>query len=331
MSNVIYYIGYAFWYVLSLLPLRVLYVVSDLLYLLVCHVVRYRHRVIWKNLKTSFPEKTDNELRQIEHGFYHYFCDYLVETIKLMTISEQQLRERMTFTGAEEVDKVLSSGQSCAVFLGHVGNWEWITSLPLWLSADVQCAQIYHPLENHAADRLFLKVRQRLGAQCIAMNDTLREIVRYRREKRTICVGYISDQKPHWVNIHHWVDFLNHDTPVLTGTERIIRSTGHAVFYADVTRKRRGYYNCELRPITLPSTEAEGEAQPVRSTATATKSEAPSQWPYTDIYFRELEQTIRRDPAIWLWSHDRWKRTREEFNRRFEVKDGKVIRKAIED
>ena len=305
-----YYIGSAIWYTLSLLPLRVLYILSDLLYLLVSRIVRYRHRVIWNNLKTSFPEKTDQEIRRIEHDFYHYFCDYLVETIKMMTISERQLRQRMTFTGMEELNRVLSSGQSCAVYLGHVGNWEWITSLPFWVSSDVQCAQIYHPLENAASDKLFLKVRERLGARCIAMNDTLREVVRYRREGRTICVGYISDQKPHWVNIHHWVDFLNHDTPVLTGTERIARSTGHAVFYADVTRKRRGYYNCDMQLIT-------------------TDPKSTNEWELTDRYFSSLEQTIRRDPAIWLWSHDRWKRTREEFNRRFEVKDGKVIRKPV--
>jgi KDO2-lipid IV(A) lauroyltransferase len=310
MTKILYYIGYALWYSLSLLPLRVLYVLSDLLYVLVSRIVRYRHRVIWNNLKVSFPEKTDQEIRRIEHDFYHYFCDYLVETIKMMTISERQLRQRMTFTGMEELNRVLSSGQSCAVYLGHVGNWEWITSLPFWVSSDVQCAQIYHPLENAASDKLFLKVRERLGARCIAMNDTLREVVRYRREGRTICVGYISDQKPHWVNIHHWVDFLNHDTPVLTGTERIARSTGHAVFYADVTRKRRGYYNCDMQLITIDP-------------------KSTNEWELTDRYFSALEQTIRRNPAIWLWSHDRWKRTREEFNRRFEVKDGKVIRKPV--
>lgn len=310
MTKVGYYIGYAIWYTLSLLPLRVLYVLSDLLYLLVSRIVRYRHRVIWNNLKTSFPEKTDQEIRRIEHDFYHYFCDYLFETIKLMTISERQMRQRMTFTNIDQINQVLSSGQSCALYLGHVGNWEWITSMPLWTAPNVQLAQIYHPLENAAADKLFLKVRERLGAKCIAMNDTLREVVRYRREGRTICVGYISDQKPHWVNIHHWVDFLNHDTPVLTGTERIVRSTGHAVFYADVTRKRRGYYNCDMQLIT-------------------TDPKSTNEWELTDRYFSALEQTIRRNPAIWLWSHDRWKRTREEFNRRFEVKDGKVIRKPV--
>ena len=137
MTKILYHIGYAIWYVLSLLPLRVLYVLSDLLYLLVSRVVRYRHRVIWNNLLTSFPEKTPQELKQIQRGFYRYFCDYLVETIKLMTISERQLRRRMTFTGTDELNQVLNSGQSCAVFLGHVGNWEWITSLPFWVSVSL--------------------------------------------------------------------------------------------------------------------------------------------------------------------------------------------------
>ena len=295
-----------FLYPLSLMPLRILYLLSDVLCLLISRVVKYRHRVIWNNLKVSFPEKTDEELRGIERGFYHYFCDYLVETIKLLSISREELHKRMTFSGVEELNRMFANGQSCAVYLGHLGCWEWITSLPLWVPADVQCAQIYHPLENAAFDKLFLRVRERVGAKCIAMNDTLREVVRMRREGKLACIGFISDQKPHWVNIHHWVDFLNHDTPVLTGTERIIRSSGYAAFYGAMTRPRRGYYNCEFRLLTEnPKTTDE--------------------WQITDLYFQQLEENIRQNPTIWLWSHDRWKRTREEFNRRFEVKDGKVI------
>ena len=305
-GGLLYSILYAFWYALSLLPLRVLYVVSDVLCLLISRVVKYRHRVIWNNLKVSFPEKSEEELRHIERGFYHYFCDYLVETIKLLSISEEELHRRMTFTGTEELNRVLSSGQSCGVYLGHLGCWEWITSLPFWVPEGVQCAQIYHPLENAAFDRLFLRLRERTGSKCIAMNDTLREVVRLRREGKVACIGFISDQKPHWVNIHHWVDFLHHDTPVLTGTERIIRSSGYATFYGKITRPRRGYYNCEFQLITT-------DPKPLQ------------EWQLTDQYFQLLEENICSNPTIWLWSHDRWKRTREVFNRRFEVKDGKVI------
>jgi len=271
-------------------------------------MIGYRKRVVRSNLASSFPEKTEAELQQIERGFYHFFCDYLVESIKLLTISHEELKRRLVFKGTETVNEVVESGQSCAVYLGHYCNWEWITSLPLWVTAKAQCGQIYHPIENKDFDRLFLRLRQRMGAVCIPMQDTLRKILEYRQQGQPVVIGYISDQKPHWVNIHHWVDFLHHDTPVLTGTERIARKVKHAVFYMDVRRIRRGYYEAEFRLITRE----------------------PQQMPeyrLTDIYYEMLEASIRRAPEFWLWSHKRWARTREEFNERFEVIDGKVIAK----
>ena len=132
LSYIGYLLAYGFWFVMSLLPLKVLYIFSDLLCLLIADVIRYRHQVIWKNLKSSFPEKSDEELKKIERGFYHYFCDYLVETIKLMTMSKEELCKRMTFTGLEEFNQAISEGQSMAVYLGHLGNWEWITAMPYW-------------------------------------------------------------------------------------------------------------------------------------------------------------------------------------------------------
>lgn len=306
--KLLYYIVFAVWYVFSLLPLRILYVLSDLLFWLLYAVVGYRKAVIRKNLKESFPEKSEEELRKVERGFYRFFCDYLVETIKMMTISKENIRRRLTFKGTELVDEIVESGQSCAVYLGHLGNWEWVTSLPLWVTPKAQCGQIYHPLENKEFDRLFLYSRQRLGAKCIAMQDTLREILNYRKENQPVVIGYISDQVPFWTNIHHWVDFLHHDTPVLTGTERIARKVNHAVFFLDVHRVRRGYYEAEFKLITR-------------------EPQKMDEFEITDIYFKLLEESIRRAPEFWLWSHNRWKRTREEFNERFDVVNGKVIPK----
>jgi KDO2-lipid IV(A) lauroyltransferase len=306
--KLLYYIVFAVWYVFSLLPLRILYVLSDLLFWLLYAVVGYRKAVIRKNLKESFPEKSEEELRKIERGFYRFFCDYLVETIKMMTISKENIRRRLTFKGTELVDEIVESGQSCAVYLGHLGNWEWVTSLPLWVTPKAQCGQIYHPLENKEFDRLFLYSRQRLGAKCIAMQDTLREILNYRKENQPVVIGYISDQVPFLTNIHHWVDFLHHDTPVLTGTERIARKVNHAVFFLDVHRVRRGYYEAEFKLITR-------------------EPQKMDEFEITDIYFKLLEESIRRAPEFWLWSHNRWKRTREEFNERFDVVNGKVIPK----
>ena len=306
--NILYYPLLAIWYLLSLLPLRVHYVISDGMYLMLYRLLGYRRKVVRVNLRNAFPEKSEEELQRIERGFYHFFCDYLAESVKLMTISRENLRRRMVFKGTDIVDEVIEDGQSCAVFLGHLCNWEWVTSLPLWVTPKAQCGQIYHPIENHTFDRLFLRLRQRLGAVCIPMKDTLREIISYRRKNQPVVIGYIADQKPHWVNIHHWLDFLHHDTPVLTGTERIVKKVNHAVFFLDVRRVRRGYYEATFKLITR-----EPQKMP--------------DYEITDAYFRLLEDSIRRAPEFWLWSHDRWKRTREEFNERFEVVDGKVIAK----
>lgn len=306
--KILYYIVLAVWYVLSLLPLRVHYVISDLLFWLLYAVIGYRRKVVYSNISASFPEKSEEELRKIERGFYHFFCDYMVESVKLMTITPENLKKRMVFKGTEIVDEIVESGQSCALYLGHLCNWEWVSSLPLWLSPKVHCGQIYHPLENKDFDRLFLRSRQRMGAECIAMADTLRKILEYRKAGQPIIVGYISDQVPFWTSIHHWVNFLNHDTPVLTGTERIVRRVNHAVLFLDIHRVRRGYYEAEIKLITR-------------------EPQKMGEYEITDTYFKMLEQSIRKAPEFWLWSHNRWKRTREEFNERFEVINGKVIPK----
>ncbi|HEY9551472.1 MAG TPA: lysophospholipid acyltransferase family protein [Prevotella sp.] len=311
IMKIVYYLTYGFWYLFSLLPLRVLYVLSDGFYLLVCHVVRYRHGVIWRNLSQSFPDKSAKELRRIEKEFYHWFCDYVVETIKLMTMSADQLKRRMTFSGTELVDGYTAQGRSCAVYLGHYGNWEWITSLPYWVSGNAQCMQIYHPLENKNFDDLFRQVREKNGSLCVPMAETLRRVVTYQQLKKPIIMGYISDQVPFWNNIHHWQNFLNHDTPVLTGSEKIIKATNQVAFYGDVKRLKRGHYHCTLCLLT----------------------DDPKQVPdygLTDMYFERLQQTICRQPELYLWSHNRWKRTHEEFNLRFNPATGRVDLRDIE-
>lgn len=301
----LFYIVLFVWYLLSLLPLRVLYVLSDVLFVLAYYVFRYRKRLVRKNLMDSFPEKKESDIIKIEKGFYLFLCDYIVESMKLLTMSKKNLQRRMVFKGTETVNEIIADGQSCAIYLGHYCNWEWITSLPLYVTKDAQCGQIYHPLENKDFDRLFLRLRERMGAVCIPMAETLRRIVEFKKKGKQVVVGYISDQVPYWNNIHYWTNFLHHDTPVLTGTERIAKSANHAVFYMDVKCVRRGYYECEFKLITR-------------------EPKKYKDFELTEIYFRELEKTIQRDPKYWLWSHNRWKRTHEEFNRRYDPETGRV-------
>ena len=304
----LFYILYSVCYLISLIPLRIHYLFSNCLFYLLYYVIKYRQKVVRKNLTSSFPEKSEEELCRIEKDFYRWFCDYIVESMKLLSISQKQMKKRMMFKGYEAINQCVEEGQSVAVYLGHYCNWEWVSSLPLWFTPKARCGQIYHPLENKVFDRLFLRLREHQGALSIPMAETLRKILEFQRINQPVIIGYISDQKPYWTNIHHWCDFLHHDTPVLTGAERIIRKLNHAVFYLDMHRVKRGYYEGEFKLITR-------EPQTMKD------------YEITDIYYQMLEESIQRAPAYWLWSHNRWSRTREEFNENFEVVNGKVMPK----
>ncbi len=296
MKKVLYYAVFAFWYFISLFPLKLLYVLSDGLFYLVYYVVRYRRPLVRKNLTSSFPDKSEGEIVKIEKGFYSWFCDYIVETLKLFTMSKEQMCRRMVFRNTEAIEKAVAEGRSCAVYLGHYGNWEWISSLPLWVSDKATCLQIYHVLENKAFDALFLRVRSRMGSDSIPMEDTLKSIIRRKAEGQRMVIGFIADQVPLWNSIHYWSNFLHHDTPVFTGTERIAKHQDMAVFYLDVTRPKRGYYEAEFKLVS-------------------DKIQEEPKFAVTESYMKLLEATIRRAPQYWLWSHNRWKRTHEEYNR----------------
>lgn len=302
MKNLTYYLSFALWFIISLLPLWVFYRLSDGLYYLVYHVVRYRRRVVYANLRSSFPEKSEAEIERIAKDFYSFFCDYIVETLKFFSMGEKNIRKRMKFEGLGQVKEDFANGRSVSVYLGHYCNWEWISSLGLHL--DEQCGQIYHPLENATLDRLFLYMRGRFKAQSIKMDDTFLTILKWKKEGRKNIVGYIADQVPGYNNIHYWADFLHHDTPVFTGGERISKIMDTTVYYLDVERPRRGYYVARFIKIADSLNE-----HPVFFA--------------TEQYFRLLEKNIQRAPQYWLWSHKRWKRTREEFNRMFTEEERK--------
>jgi KDO2-lipid IV(A) lauroyltransferase len=311
MNKVVYYLVYGIWYLLSLLPFCVHYLFSDFVYLILYRLIGYRVKVVRNNLTTSFPEKSEAEIREIERKFYHRLCDYFVEAVKMMTMSERQIRRRMVFKNTEALNKCFDENQSIALYLGHTFNWEWITSLPLWITKKVHCGELYHALENEAFDKLFLHLRERRGSECIPLVDILRKTIEYKHKQQTTIIGYLGDQVPHWNNIHHWCWFLNHDTPVMTGTERIAIKNRQAIFFLEMTQKKRGYYEAEFKLISRTP-------------------EQFKEFEITDIYHQMLEASIRRQPELWLWSHKRWKRTRKEFEERFMVVNGKVVPKEEE-
>lgn len=275
---------------------------SDGIYYLTYYVVKYRRQVVHSNLQSSFPNLSEKEILRIEKDFYSFFCDYIVETIKLCSISQKEIYKRVKFEGVEEmVNALQQKGKNFAfIYLSHYGNWEWISSLGKHIhevNPQVTAGQIYHPLRNKYFNRLFLEIRSRFEAENISMKETLRYIVNKKRTNTPTIIGFIADQAPKWNSIHHWTDFLHHYTPVFIGTEQLAKQVDALVYYAHVERVRRGHYRCK---ITLMTDEAKNFEN----------------YALTDKYFELLEQTIQSSPSIWLWSHKRWKRTYDEYLQR---------------
>lgn len=278
----------------SLLPMRVHYLFSGFLAWLARDVVRYRRKVVHRNLTESFPEKSPEEIRAIERRFYGWFADYIVETVKCASMSQKEMFRRMRFENLEEVNAVLREGRTVILYLGHYGNWEWVASLPMHLDRSAARGQIYHKLNNRVFDRLLLRLRSRWEGVNIEMHDTLRAYRQWQQEGTASVIGFIADQVPNYRSIHLWVPFLNHDTPVFSGAERIARMTNAATFYCQVSRPRRGEYLLRMHKMADDASKTEKFSQ-------------------TKDYFRRLEEDIRRTPEIWLWSHRRWKRTRAKW------------------
>ncbi len=288
------------WGVFSHLPFRVLYFLSDfLLFPIVFHIIRYRRSLVRRQLSECFPEKTFFERKQIEVKFYHFFCDNIFEIIKLRNMSPERMRKHVEWVDIEAVQqRMLERDDYFAfVYIGHYCNWEWLASFTMYFGSGFVGAQIYHPLKNPYMDQMFLDMRQKFGGECIPMKEAFRYIKKLRDDGKRLVVGFIADQSPKWSGMHQWCEFLHHQTSFFIGTEKLGKRLGAEIYYLDVTRPRRGFYRAEVKFMTF-----------------ATK-DIPD-YELTDAYARLLEQTIRREPHLWLWTHKRWKRTREEWEQR---------------
>ena len=295
MSKFFAHIIYLITLPLALLPFKLLYYISDLSFFSVYHIIRYRRKLVRKNLRNSFPDKTEEEIVSIEKDFYHHLCDYYFETIKLLNISDFRMKKHFVFKNEELIQYFLNDGKSVILMLGHYGNWEWVASITLWVKDEnTAIGQIYRPLRNKAFDLFFLKLRARFHSIGFAKNEIYREIIKMRRAGKKWLLGFISDQRPSPHNIHYWTQFLNQDTPVLNGAEKIAKQTGAVVCYLDVKKIKRGFYEGKVKLIAENSKETE-------------------EFEITEKYMRLMEKTILRNPAYYLWSHKRWKHKREDF------------------
>lgn len=299
-ENAQYHLLSALWWLLSLLPWWFHYLCSDyIVYPLVHFVIKYRRKVVRHDLSMCFPDKTEAERYEIECGYYHWFSDYVIELIKQGSMTSDDVCRHMQFEGVEEAqrDFLESDATLWVVFLGHFANWEWFTSLNCHIDDSIVPSQIYHPLHSKVMDRILLRHRSVCGTENVAMKDTLRFIIGHKREGRKICMGFIADQCPKREAIHHWMQWFGHDTPVITGAETIGKKVGAVFFYADIQPVKRGYYKAVLRKLEAPAPSEPGSDSP---------------YPITEAYMQAMEESIRKNPPLWLWTHRRWKYTREE-------------------
>ncbi len=273
---------------IAMLPFSVLYFISDLLFPVVYHLVRYRRKIVRKNLQNAFPNKAIREIVTLEKEYYHHLCDYFVETVKILRMSEDEMKQRMHFDNPELLNELTQSGSSSLMCLGHYGNWEWVPSIVLHLMPGVEGGLVYKQLHSTSFDQLFYEIRSRFGSYPIEKRSVLRKLIQKRKEGHTIVVGFLTDQRPPRVSDKYWTTFLNQDTPVQTGMEKIARSLSLPVLYLDIEKVKRGFYRGRF---VLLSSDASSEKEHA----------------VTERYMRSLEKTVLRAPAYYLWSHNLWK------------------------
>ena len=286
-----YYLIYPLLYLLSLLPLWVLYCLSDVLYLILSKMIKYRKDIIQENLSISFPEKTANELQEITKKYYCHLCDSIVETIKMISISKEELDRRMKCNW-EVFDSMTLQNRNGQSYMSHQFNWEWATLVCNW-HVPRRFTGLYMPLTNAAFERLFLTIRGRAGMKLVRVQDIQKEMTAIQQDKTLW--GFIADQNPSDPKRVSWNDFLNRKTAFFKGPEFVARRYNNVVYFGEIIKLKRGYYEIKMKlAFEHPNETKEGEL--------------------TEAYVRFLEDSIKRQPENWVWSHRRWKHIYPEKN-----------------
>ncbi len=282
-----YYPLFAFpLYCIAVLPGFLIYILSDLLRFFVYSVFKYRKDVVYNNLKNSFPDKSEDWIEKTAFDYYRNLIDVSLETIQMAVLPKRFYKRRLELVNREVFVPFTNVGKPCVLVCGHLANWEWAGQA--LHASDIQLDVLYHPLSSKWFDWFFYHIRSRHGIKPIAMQSALRDMLA--RKHIPTATTFIADQSPSPEGCH-WLTFLNQDTPVFLGTEKLAKKFDYPVIYGDIMRTKRGYYTVRFYLIT--------------DTPRAT----PDFW-ITEEHSRRLEQSILEQPENWLWSHKRWKHKR---------------------
>jgi len=276
---------------ISYLPFWILYRISDMIYVLLRFVFKYRHKVITENLKYAFPEKTDDEIKRIRNKFYRHFCDLLFESIKMYSISEKELNRRIKFIGLDLGNKIYDEKRSLIVLALHHNNWEWCSSVQTQLKHLI--LMVYNPIRgNFAMEKFLLHSREKWGGECVPVHRTARTVIQYNAKGIYTGLWLAADQTPP-ANSKFWTLFLNREAPFFSGYEKIATSSNQPVFLQHARKIKRGRYEVKYTLLY----------------------DNPKGMDPKDIllgYIRKSEEIIRNEPEYYLWSHRRWKHQRPE-------------------
>lgn len=287
-----FYFGYIFIWLFTLLPLSLLYFFSDFAYQIVYHLIGYRKKVVKDNLRHAFPEKSESEINDLSKRFFRHFCDFLIESAKTIHLSTREIDRRFQYVNVELFQKYYDDGKSVVLVLGHYANWEWVANCTSHIKH--KPFAIYKPLRNEKFDRLIRSIRTKWQMDTVPMNDVIRLILQKEREKTKIITSFLVDQTPP-KSYPFWIKFMNRETPFYNGPAKIARKFDHPVVYMKIRKIRRGYYETEFFPLfDEPSKATENEIM----------------YKIVEV----LEDTIHQQPEYWLWSHRRWKHTKENPN-----------------
>jgi KDO2-lipid IV(A) lauroyltransferase len=282
-----FYLLLPFIYLVALLPFRMMYFISDLTYLIVFSLIGYRRKVVRTNLINSFPERPLKEINRIEKDFYRYFCDLLLETLKTLTITPKQLKKRVKFEDTSPFRKYFDRNQSVIIVMGHMGNWE-LAGARFGVERLHKLNTIYHPLSNPFFEKLIVRMRTRLGNGLYPMSEVYKRMLQDKGQ--VTATAFIADQSPS-PRTAYWMTFLNQDTAVFQGTEKLARKLNYPILYVSLQRHGRGLYSIYCEELCEdPSRLEEHEI--------------------TRLHTHRLEQDITQWPEIWLWTHRRWKHKR---------------------
>lgn len=290
MEKTRYFLLRATTWLFQIFPLRFHYLFSDIFFILAYFIFRYRRVVVANNLANSFPEKTQKERDRIARGFYRHFCDTFVETLYFDRIPMKEGKNCVRYLNPELPNGYLDQGRQVITFLGHCNNWEWFCNWPLYSTHKFYA--IYKKLKNNVFERFYLHLRSRFGAIPLERAATYRQLVTDLQNNIPTMSAFLFDQTPRIYEIHHWVTFLNQDTPVVLGTEKVAQKLDAVVLFAQSRKVKRGFYEVEYQLVT----EHAG---------------ACPKFEITEKCTHLLEQQIIKNPEFWLWSHKRWKHNRE--------------------